>query len=705
MNRIQSKAFIVVALLAAGAPVRAGAQEARRPEAKQKEAPPAPLPPRPVAFPAFHERTLRNGARVIVVENHEQPVVTLSLRLASGAKHDPAGKSGVASFTASLLDKGTATRSAAQIAESIDFVGGSLGASAGDDWIDVSATVLTEFLDTALVLVSDIVRNPAFPEEELETWRKRALSELQARLGQPSYLAQRRFLRELYGGHPYGADETPESVGAITRGDVAAFHRAHFRPANALFVVAGDVRPDDVVRRLERRFEGWTGAGESKASFPAPPERTAREVVFVHKPGAVQAVIRVGHLLPPATHRDWVALDVANQVLGGGTTGWLFQVLRQQKGYTYGAYASAAKRQGPGYFMAWAEVRNEVADSALAEVFRLLGRLRDEPVPAADLRAARDYITGSFPLDIETPQQVANQVANARLLGLPRDYVAEYRDRVAAVGAGEVRRAARAHVRPDRALVVVVGDATKVLEKVSGFGPVRLVDADGDPLDPAALEARGADITLDGASIPAGTHVYDFIVQGNAVGQIVRTTAREEVDGTPVVRATSTMSAMGMSLTQEVAFEVAGLRPVFSRTVQAMGPDTMASELRAEGGKVLGRATGPDGRPRDISVDLLPGLLLPGMDAYALMVADLGRTKRFHVPSVDERTGGVTTLEFAVAGETKVTVAAGEFEAYEVGVSGGRAPLRLFVRKAAPHILLKQEIAGQPVTIELKELK
>src|SRR5690606_22916088 len=246
--------LMAAALLAAATPTWA----------QQKEEPPAPAPLRPVELPAFHERTLSNGATVIIVENHEQPVVSLNLRLPSGAKYDPVGKAGVAAFTASLLDKGTSTRSADEIAETIDFVGGSLSAGAGDDAISVGSSVLTAFLDTALVLMSDVVRNPTFPEREFETERQRTLSGLQASLGQPQYLAERQFFREVYGDHPYGAMPSPESVRAITRDDLVAFHAPHFRPGNALFVVAGDVQPDDIVQRLERHFGAWTGSAPAK---------------------------------------------------------------------------------------------------------------------------------------------------------------------------------------------------------------------------------------------------------------------------------------------------------------------------------------------------------------------------------------------------------------------------------------------------------
>lgn len=701
MKKITNRAIVVCTLLAAGLPATAAAQETRR-----KEAPPAPLAERPVAFPEYHERTLKNGARIIVVENHEMPVVSLNLRITRGAKHDPAGKAGTASAIAAVLNKGTRTRTAEQIAETIDFVGGTLSASAGDDWISVSSTVLTEFLDTALVLLSDVVRNPTFPEEEVETERTRGLSALQASMGQPGFLAERRFMAEIYGDHPYGALETPESVRAITRDDMVAFHREHFRPGNALIVVAGDVEPDDVVRRLERHFGDWSGAASAQASFPTPPERSAREVVFVHKPGAVQAVLRVGHLLPPATHPDWVVMDVAAHILGGGSTGWFFQTLRQEKGYTYGAYVNAVQRIEPGYFQAWAEVRNEVADSALDEFFRLISRLRDEPVPAADLETARNYITGSFPLSIETPQQVAGQVAGTRLLGLPDDYLARYRDRVAAVTAADIQRVAREHLRPDRAVVVVVGDATQILDNVAKYGPVRLVDADGNPLDDSALEVTGADVAFDGSAIQPATLVYEIKFQGNPLAQSTTTVVREEIEGVSAIRSTTEMSMMGGSTKEDIAFEAATFRPIFTKIEQQMGPQSLSIELRLEGDKIVGSIQAPGAAaPSEITTDAAPGMLFPGMEFFAVMVTDLAATKQFRVPSFNAQTGTVVPLEFRVVGESKVTVGAGEFDVYEIEVSGGPMPMRLYARKDAPHLVVKQELAGQPMSIELKEVR
>lgn len=695
-------ASLGLALLVAGPLAPASAQQSRAD--KPRELPPPPLPVKAVAFPTVHERTLENGARVIIVENHEQPIVSLDLRIRSGTALDPSDKPGVAGFTAALLDKGTATRTSRQIAESIDFVGGTLGAGAGADWTNVSATGLTEFLDTALVLLSDVVLNATFPAEELEIERKRTLSGLQVELSQPQSLAARRFAREVYGEHPYGASLTPESVRSIRREDLVAFHGAHFRPENALFVVAGDVRPADVVARLDRHFAGWKRGAAVRPKLPAPPPRQQRDIVFIHKPGLVQAVIRIGHLLPPATHADWVALDVANQVLGGGTTGWFFRILRGEKGYTYGAYASAAKRLEPGYFQASAEVRNEVADSAIAEFFNLLGRIRREPVPADDLRKARDYMTGSFPRGIETPQQVARQVADTRLLGLPQDYLARYRERVAAVTAAAIQKAASTHLQPDRAVVVVVGDATRILDKLSRFGPVRLYDVSGRPIQRADLEARASGVKLDASAIEPQTLVHELRFQESPIAQVTTIITRETIEGKQAVKVSTSAAGM-ISIKGETAFEAAGFAPLYSRGEQQAGPARTAHDLKVAGGKVTGTLAGADGKTSAVDVATTPGMLLPGMSEYAIWVADLAAGAAFAFPSVSTQTGAATTLHVKVVGEGKVAVGAGEFEVYELEVSGEGPTMRLFARKAAPHLIVKQEFAGQPVTIELKEVR
>ncbi|HEX7051065.1 MAG TPA: pitrilysin family protein [Longimicrobiales bacterium] len=704
MNKIRTLGILGLLFIAGSAAAPLSAQDQAPGGDGAHQQPPAPLPMRPVALPEFHEGTLDNGAKIIVVEDHETPIVSLNLRIRSGAAADPQGKAGVAALTAALLDKGTESRTAREIAETIDFVGGTLGASASDDWTNIGATVLTEYVDTALMLLSDIVLHPTFPEEELEIERQRTLSSLQVELSQPAALAARRFMAEVYGSHPYGVAPTPESVRAIQQADLRVFHQAHYRPEDALFVVAGDVDPDDIIARLDRRFADWAPGAAPRPAWPEPPARSAREIILIHKPGSVQAVIRIGHLLPPATDADWITLDVAQQVLGGGTTGWFFRTLRGEKGYTYGAYATAAQRLDAGYFQAWAEVRNEVADSALAEFFRLLDQIREAPVPAEDLRTAKDYMIGSFALGLETPQQVAGQVAGARLLGLPDDYVATYRERVAAVTAEDIQRVMQEDLHPDRAAVVVVGDATKLREKLEAFGPIQIYDVRGAPLAAEDLGIHGASVRLDGSSIQSQTLVYQLLVQGNPVSEVTNAVTREMVEGKDAVRIQT--SGTGMVSTQgDLAFEAASFAPLYATSEQGAGGQSVKIELRAVGPKVTGSLSLPGGQVRPIEVDLVPGLLLPGMDEPAIWVADLAPGKEFSFPMITAQTAGATTIRVEVVGESTVTVPAGEFEVYELEVSAGGATSRVYARKAAPHVIVKQELGGQPVVIQLKELK
>ena len=693
--RFKSLSFWSVIALSAVAAVPAAAQEG----------PPAPKKMKAVSFPEYHESTLSNGARVVVVEDHEQPIVTIDLRIKSGAAYDPSGREGLAQATASMLNKGTATRDATEIAETIDFIGASLGLGAGEEWTSATATVLTEFLDTALEVMADVVIHPTFPDEEIEIERKRILTGLQVELSDPGAVSTRRFIRGIYGGHPYGNLPTVASIEAIERSDMVEFHRAYYRPDNSLFVVAGDVDSADIRRRLDRHFADWKPAAVEPVAMADPPRREDRIIRFYHKPGSVQAVIRMGHLMEPATDSDWPALDVAIRILGGGSQGWLYQTLREGKGYTYGAYASSAKRRDLGYFQAWAEVRNEVTDSSLAEIFSLLDRIRDEQVPAGDLELAVDFIVGSFPRQIETPQQVAGRVATSQIRGLPRNYLERYRTRVAAVDAAEVQRVAREHLQPDRALVVVVGDATEIYDKVSAFGSVELYDVEGNPITRADLEVKASDIVFDPSVIEPTTLVYTLSFQGNPVGEISNEVTRESMGGREVIRSHITGGGAMFTLEQEIVFDAETFAGIKNSTRQQMGGNSVTVDLVADGGRITGSFTGMDGQTKEVDAEVVDGTLLPGMDDFAIWLAPLGRSDEIKLPAFNVQSGNVYRLTVKVVGVTTVTVAAGEFEAYELEVSGGQGRAKIFARKAAPHYVLKQESAGQPVVVELKEIR
>ncbi|MFO7894869.1 MAG: insulinase family protein [Longimicrobiales bacterium] len=664
--------------------------------------PPAPLPVEDVDFPAYTERTLQNGARLLVVQNTEQPVVSVQLLLPAGTAADPAEMAGLASVTASQLDKGTESMTAREIAEAVDFIGARLGAGASSEWTSVSLTTITDFLDDGLDLMADVVLNATFPAEELATEKQRRLSSLRLEKSQPSSLAADAFMKGVYGSHPYGQRQTEESIGAIDAARLEAFHGEYYRPEGALFVVAGDVDADAIAARLESAFAGWEGAAEMDMDRPAPPTRADRRMVFVHKPGSVQAVIRVGHLLPSATDADWVTLDVANQVLGSGSAqfnAWMMRVLREERGYTYGAYSGMSERRGPGYFMMNGEFRNEVADSSLMIMLDLAGRLRTGDIPAGDLEDARLYLTGSFPLSIETPQQVAGQVASNRLLGRDDSYLEEYRGRVDQVTAADIARVTGELIRPDRALVVVVGDATEILDRVRPFADrIDVIDADGEPVDVDALMAAaeaGAGLDFDASGLEPRELHYAIIFQDNEVGTIVTRWSR---DGAAFAVVTE-QQLPGMAVTQTTEFEAMSFAPI-RMSVDAGQMGTFALEV--EDGRATGQGLNLQQGPQDVDVALPEGTALEGQMEIALAVIDYDDIGEFTL-RVLTTAGTVQPMTATVAGEETITVPAGEFETYRLELQSQQG-MTVWVTKSAPHLVVRRVPEGQPVEMVLTSM-
>ncbi|HUE76719.1 MAG TPA: insulinase family protein, partial [Longimicrobiales bacterium] len=659
--------------------------------------PPAPLPVEDVDFPDYSERTLRNGARLVVVENHEQPVVSIQLLIpGAGTAADPAGQAGLASVTAALLEKGTESMTSAEIAEAADFLGARLGASASSEWSAVSLTSITDFLDRGLALMSDIVLHPTFPDEELATEKTRRASALRLNRSQAGALAAETFTTELYGAHPYGQVETAESIEALEADGVARFHMQRYRPDGALFVVAGDVDPAEIARKLELAFAGWEGGQPTRNARPAAPTRSGRDMVFVHKPGSVQAVIRIGHLFPSATDADWVTLDVANQVLGSPSaafTAWMMSTLREEKGFTYGAYSIMSERLGPGTFVMQGEFRNAVADSALEIMFDLAERLRSGDVPAEHLDRARNYLTGSFPLNIETPQQVAGQVASNRLLGRDDAYLERYRGEVAEVDAQDVGEAAREHIHPDRMLIVVVGDAGEVLEMVRPFADrVRVVDTEGRPVDPARL-AAAPEVGFDASGLEPRTMEYGLLFQGNEVGTATTEWSRE--GGRFVV--VSAQTVPGARLEQTTTFDAASLAPI--SLVSSLGPMGEFS-LTVEDGRATGSGMNPEtGQAQDVDVTLTPGTVLDGMPDVAIAVHDFEAVEEFAL-RVLAGTGDIQASSVRLEGTETVEVPAGSFDTYRLDV-GGQQPMTVWVTRSSPHIVVRRQLVQPPIEVVL----
>jgi zinc protease len=432
---------------------------------------PKPLDAREVDFPPYEIRTLANGLRVVVVAHHEQPAVSVRLIVRAGAAHDPKNTPGLATLLAALLDQGTTSRSAAEIADTIDYIGGALGTGSGTDLSFVNVLVMKDSFDLAMDLASDIVRNPAFDPGEIERQRQQMLSALQVNQQDPEYLAGVLIDRLIYGFHPYGVPSggTPESVASITRDDLVRFHKTWFGPNNALLAIVGDLTADEAFKGAARAFGGWARTEVPPAAFADPPDPT-RRVVLVDRPGAVQTEIRVGNIAIPRKHRDYDALDLAVKILGGEGANRLQRVLRSERQLTYGASADIQSLKQAGSIVAETDTRSEATGEALRIVVDEFWKLQRDLVNEIELQDAKAYLTGNFPLTIETPDAIAMQVLNVLFYELDVKDLQTQRERVDRVSADDVQRVARSYLRPSRLSVVLVGDASKVAPQMRGAG-------------------------------------------------------------------------------------------------------------------------------------------------------------------------------------------------------------------------------------------
>jgi zinc protease len=435
------------------------------------ERPPRPLDARPVKFPPYELRKLPNGMQVVIVSHHEQPSVSVRMIVRAGAAQDPKGKMGVAMLTATLLDQGAGKRSAAQIADAIDFVGGILSTGAGTDLTYVSAVVLKDSFPLALELMSDVVRRPTFAQEELDRQRQQALSGMKVSAEDPEAVANQVIDRLIYGFHPYGlpGTGTTESLSSITRQDLVDFHRQYYVPNNVLIAVVGDVSADEAMAGVTKVFGDWPQA-TVPAFQPTDPPQPTKRVIVIDKPDAVQTEIRVGQLGIPRKHADYLPMDQAVKILGGEGANRLQQVLRSQRGLTYGASADLDTYKATGGIVAETDTRTDATAEALRLAIDEFYKLQRERVYEGELQGAQAYLAGHFPLTIETPDAIATQVLNQLFYELPLEELQTYPDRVRSVSPEEVQRVARTYLRPDRLAVVLVGNADGFVDDLKGIG-------------------------------------------------------------------------------------------------------------------------------------------------------------------------------------------------------------------------------------------
>ena len=475
------------------------------------EGPPRPLNARDIKFPPYELQTLPNGLQVVVVLHHEQPVVSMRLLVRAGSSSDAKNKLGTARLVASLLDQGTTvagkTMSAQELADTIDFMGGNMGAGAGPDLTNAYMLVMKDSFTSGMRMLSDIARHPTFDQNEIDRQRQQMLSGLQVSAQDPEYVANAVFDRLVYGFHPYGLPDsgTPETLNAIKKEDLAAFHSRYFLPNNSILAIVGDLSAEEAFTTAAKVFGDWEKRDLANDKFVDPPDPT-RRIVVVNKPDAVQTEVRVGHIGIPRSNPDYMAVNLAIRILGGEGSNRLHQVLRTERGLTYGAQANMDALKASGDFEAETNTRSEATGEVLRLIVDEFWRLQRERVGERELADAKAYMTGSFPLTIETPESIATQVVYVVFYGLPLQELQTFRERVNAVSVDDIQRVAKAYLRPDRLSVVLVGNASAFTSQLRGvgFGTYETVELGDLDLMSASLKRNGTRVGQAGwAGAPA----------------------------------------------------------------------------------------------------------------------------------------------------------------------------------------------------------
>ncbi len=475
INRIGA---LSLAFAAVGAVGVAGAQST----------PPAPGALRPYVFPKVEQFTLANGLKVILVEKHTLPVVEGRVIIDAGAMREPSSKNGLASLTGRLLSEGTGSLTGAEFSNRMESMGAAYqsGGLFNNSFADVVA--LKNVFPDALTLAAQTVIAPSFPESEFGRVKNMALAAYQQRRAQASGLAADAFIRAAFDSTaPFSrpAAGTTATISGLTRDDVLAWHRTMFAPSAATLLLVGDISLAEARDVAQRAFGGWTASRASMGAVANPVQKyTGTRIIIVDRPNSVQSSVVIGQAGFQATDPDYIGMLALNHVLGGAVSSRLNTNLREKHGYTYGIFSGLDLRSGAGAYQVASEIRTNATDSALVEAVREYGRLVSEPVPGPELQGAVNNLVSGFPSSVQTVQALTGRLQNLIVWGLPVDFYATYRERLAAVTPEDVRKVATSRLTPNNLVIVVAGDASKIEAPIRArnLGTVEVWDQNGNKL-------------------------------------------------------------------------------------------------------------------------------------------------------------------------------------------------------------------------------
>ncbi len=410
------------------------------------------------AEPIGKRIVLVNGMVLLLSEKHDIPMVTMNIVVKAGNTAAPDDKPGLASVTASLLIQGTTRRTAAQISEEIDFIGGSLTTAGGDDFSSASLRVLKKDLKTGLELLSDILIHPLFEQKEIDRKIKAMLAEIQRQKDEPSVIAREIFKKTVFGRHPYGVtgDDMAAYLPKLTRNDLLAFHASHYGPENAIIAVVGDVTEREIVKLLNDSFKQWRRKKQTPRVNPEPP---VLDAVFIKKidKDITQANIILGHLGTTRTNPDYYALLVMNYILGGGGfSSRLMDNIRDNKGLAYDVHSALSAQKEPGDFSITIQTKNESANLVIEESLGEIRRIQTFSVSDKELADAKAYLTGSFPMRMDTYAKIAAILTSIEIYGLGLDYPSQYQALISSISKDDILRVAKKYLHPDKIVIVVV---------------------------------------------------------------------------------------------------------------------------------------------------------------------------------------------------------------------------------------------------------
>ncbi len=420
-------------------------------------------PPARSAEPIGKRIKLDNGMVLLLSEKHSIPMVTVNMAIKAGSITVPADKPGLASITAGLLTQGTEKRSAKQISGEIDFIGGSLSTGGGNDFASASLKVLKKDLRKGLDLLSDVLMHPVFDQKEIDRKVKATLAEIKRQKEEPAVVAGEAFEKIVYGDHPYG--RTSEEVAAylpkLTREDILDFYNARYGPDDAIIAVVGDVTEAEIVPLLTEYFKNWKRAGSPAPASPSMPAIDKTIVKKIDK-SVTQASIDIGNIGISRENPDYYAVTVMNYILGGGGfSSRLMDNIRDNKGLAYDVHSAFSAQKEKGLFQVSIQTKNESANEVIAETLKEIRRIQSEPVSDKELADAKAYLTGSFPLRMDTSAKIASILTSIEVYNLGLDYPQKYPGLINAVTRDDVQRVAKKYLRPDSAVIVVVANQEK----------------------------------------------------------------------------------------------------------------------------------------------------------------------------------------------------------------------------------------------------